>query len=129
MCVQVLRARAAAPQESTSVPPTLMKLEGAEGEWSGSVAYSEYERAFDRSFRSTERQPLTDVGLTHASSVMALVRWSRLLSVTVTHALVPLKESAPPNSPAVVHVALASVPVRPWPEASAVVVPVPSLKP
>src|SRR5438128_2498914 len=73
MWVQVLRASAALPQESTSLPPVLMKLEGADGEWFGSVAYSEYERAPGRSLRSTERQPLTEVGLSHASSVMPLV--------------------------------------------------------
>ncbi len=45
-----------------------------------------------------------------------------------TRALVPLKESAAPYFPAVVQVALERVPVLPPPEASAVVVPDPSLK-
>src|SRR5260370_742754 len=44
-----------------------------------------------------------------------------------TRALVPLKTSALPYFPAVVQVAFAIVPVFPFPEESATVVPVPSL--
>jgi hypothetical protein len=44
-----------------------------------------------------------------------------------TRALLPLKTSAFPYFPAVVQVAFAIVPVFPFPEESATVVPVPSL--
>ena len=46
----------------------------------------------------------------------------------VTCAFVPLKTSALPNLPAVVHVAPLIVPVLLFPEASVTVVPLPSLK-
>src|SRR5438105_1886394 len=128
-CVQALTASAAVPQESTSPPPVLMKPAGAEGERSGSVAYSEYDKEPGRSFSSTVRQPLTEVGLTHASSVMPLVSRRPGASFTVTQALVPLKERAPPNLPAADQAALLSVPVFALPERSAAVEPVPSLKP
>ena len=49
-------------------------------------------------------------------------------SATVTQALVPLNDSAPPYLPEAVQVALARVPVLPLPEASPAVVPLPSLK-
>ena len=45
-------------------------------------------------------------------------RSSEAASATVTHALVPLNDSAPPNLPAVVRVAPEIVPVFPWPDAS-----------
>src|SRR5690242_7230929 len=76
----------------------------------------------------TSRQPeLTADGLTHASIVIPVVRCSEALSGMVTIALIPLNTSALPYLPEVVHVAFAIVPVFPWPERSATVVPVPSL--
>src|SRR3954464_8382637 len=82
----------------------------------------------DRSFSTTVVHPaaLAD-GFTHASIVI-LVRWRLLLSLTLTMLLVPLNDRPLPYLP-VVHVALASVPVFKLPEESAVVVPVPSSKP
>src|SRR4051794_22852219 len=75
------------------------------------------------------RQPVPEVGRTHASSVMPVVRWSAAASATVTQALVPLKDSAAPYFPVAVHVAFVSVPVLPWPDASFACTPAPSLKP
>src|SRR6516164_4813260 len=68
------------------------------------------------------------VGLTHASSVIPVVRSSDGASLTTTVELVPLNLRASPYLPAVVQVALERVPVLPLPEPSAVVVPLPSLK-
>src|SRR5262245_41915821 len=59
---------------------------------------------------------------------MAPVRSSELESATVTQLLVPLKDRALPNLPAVLQVALLIVPVFPLPEASATVEPVPASK-
>ena len=65
----------------------------------------------------TSRQVLvTAVGLTHASSVMPLVRCSDAASATVTFALVPLKLRAFPYLPCVVQVALLMAPMFPLPE-------------
>src|SRR5262245_64689778 len=78
----------------------------------------------------TSCQPLvTDVGRTHASKVIAVVSCSAAALGTVTNADVPLNDSAPPFFPVGVHVAFTSVPVRPFPEASPVVVPLPSSNP
>ena len=68
-------------------------------------------------------------GLTHASTVIALVRSSEFESFTLTRALVPLKLRALPNLAEVDQVALESVPVLALPDLSAVVVPEPSSKP
>src|SRR5438874_12827608 len=68
-------------------------------------------------------------GLTHASSVIALVRSSEPAAGTVTQLDVPLKVSAAPNLPAVVHVVFVTVPLFPAPDESATVVLAPSLKP
>src|SRR2546423_13382623 len=76
-----------------------------------------------------DRQLVTLLGFTQPSSVMPLVRCRRALSLTVTQALVPLKDRALPNLPVAAQVALARAPVRPCPEASAALVPAPSLKP
>src|SRR5262249_29289383 len=78
----------------------------------------------------TSRQlDVTTAGFTHASSVIPVVRCSEAESGIETRALVPLKESASPNLPDVVHVALVIVPVLPFPEASATDVPDPSSNP
>ena len=69
------------------------------------------------------------VGKTHASSVNAVVRLSSAVEATVTQSLTPSKVRALPKRPWVVQVAPVMVPVCPLPEASAVLVPVPSLKP
>ena len=71
------------------------------------------------------------VGLTQASAVIPVVRLSELELLTLTQAFVPLKESALPNLPALApaQVVFETVPVLPFPERSAVVVPEPSSKP
>ncbi len=74
------------------------------------------------------RHPLSVVGRTHAERVIPFVRSSALASATVTISLTPSKLSALPNRPAVVHVAPLIVPVRLPPDASAALVPEPSLK-
>src|SRR5436190_3465196 len=77
----------------------------------------------------TVRHPPVAEGFTQADKVIALVRSSDALSATVTMPVVPLKATALPYLPVVLQVAPAlSVPVFNWPEASAVVVPVPSSK-
>src|SRR3954447_1497537 len=75
------------------------------------------------------RQALTVVGRTQASSVIPLVRSSEFASATVTRLFDPLKESAPPNLPAVVRVAPVIAPGLLEPELSVAVVPVASSKP
>ena len=72
--------------------------------------------------------PLRAVGYTHASSVMPPVRSSEAESATVTQESAPLNHRALPYLPAVVQVAPETAPVLPCPEASAAVVPTPSLK-
>src|SRR3954467_7971869 len=76
----------------------------------------------------TVRQPLCDtVGSTHADNVIAfVVRFSDDELATRTTLLEPLKLSALPYRPCVDHVAPVTVPTFPFPDASAVVVPVPS---
>lgn len=69
------------------------------------------------------------MGKTQASSVIPVVRLSEAESLTVTRAFEPLKERALPNLPALVLVALSTVPVFPVPEESVVVAPEPSLNP
>src|SRR5580704_4416613 len=69
-----------------------------------------------------------ELGLTHASSVTAVVRCKDAESLTTTCALVPLNDSALPYLPLVVHVALTIVPVLPFPDKSLTVVPDPALK-
>ncbi len=73
--------------------------------------------------------PPSSFGLTHASSVIPVVRSSELLSGTVTEALVPLKLRALPNLPPASHVVPDVVPLFPVPDASPTALPVPSLKP
>src|SRR3954468_22875899 len=73
------------------------------------------------------RQPLSvAVGLIQAESVMADPRLSEAALGTRTR-LVPLKVSALPEWPVVVHAGPTSVPVLPLPLRSAVVMPAPSL--
>ena len=60
---------------------------------------------------------------------MPVLRSSELLSGTVTLALEPLNDSAEPNFPAAFQVVPEVVPPLPVPDASATVVPEPSLKP
>src|ERR1043165_4616020 len=77
----------------------------------------------------TSRHTLVTVdALTHASRVIPVVRCNEAVSLIFTVAFVPLNESALPYLPAVVQVALTTVPVFPLPEASATVLPVPSVK-
>src|SRR6478735_8240880 len=69
---------------------------------------------------------LTTDGLTQASSVIAVVRRNDGASGIVTSALEPLKTSALPNFPLVVHVAFAIAPLLPCPDTSVTAVPAPS---
>ncbi len=64
---------------------------------------------------------------THASRVIAEVRWRDVASGTVTTEFPPLKLRALPNLPRT-HAVLASVPVFPFPDESVAVVPEPALK-
>src|SRR4051794_5440248 len=81
------------------------------------------------SFISAARQDTSDAGSSQASSVNPAVRPSDDELGTVTHAFVPLNESALPNLPFAAHVAFAIVPLFPAPDWSPTVVPAPSLKP
>src|SRR4051812_552786 len=83
--------------------------------------------SFEVSLRIAERHDDSVVGLSHASSVIPVVRSSEDESRTVTQAFVPLKDSAPPYLPAAVQVALASVPLLFLPDVSFTAVPDPSL--
>ena len=66
------------------------------------------------------------VGLTQASSVIAVARCNEAASGTVTRELVPLKLSALPYLPAAAQAVFARVPLLPFPDASATVEPDPS---
>src|SRR5207247_1266580 len=90
---------------------------------------SAYASPLGASLIATARHPVPESGLTHASIVIPVVRWSDGESAIVTHALLPLKYSALPNLPDVLQVALEIVPVLPWPEASPTWTPLPSLNP
>ncbi len=68
------------------------------------------------------------VGYTHASSVIPVVRLRSAVLPTVTRSLTPLKLRAFPKRPWVVQAAPEMAPVCPLPEASAALVPAPSLK-
>src|SRR5262245_2947514 len=75
----------------------------------------------------TSRQlPSPGFRFTHASNVIPVVKCSDGASGITTRALEPLKISAPPRTPAVVHEALKTVPTLPFPDASETAVPVPS---
>src|SRR5437016_7011027 len=77
----------------------------------------------------TSRQVLvTTAGFTQADSVMPVVRCRLAESGMSTRAFVPLNTSALPYLPVGVHVAFWMLPVLPWPDRSATVVPPPSLK-
>src|SRR5579884_4296935 len=92
------------------------------------LAYIAYESPPGRSLMTTACQFVTTDGFTHDSSVTAAVRSSAAASLTVTQAFVPLNDRALPYRPDVVHAAPEIVPVFPLPEASATVLPNPSLK-
>src|SRR5207247_11105267 len=81
------------------------------------------------SFINTERQPLSAVGNTHASSVIVVVNRSDGASLTVTQFVVPLKDRAPPNRPDPVHEAPVIVPLLLLPERSPATVPLASSNP
>src|SRR6266550_2512223 len=78
----------------------------------------------------TLRQPVNELGFTHASSVIPLVRRSAATSLIVTQLLAPLKSNAPPIPVRpCVQVAPVIVPVLPLPEMSLAIEPEPSLNP
>src|SRR5712692_2356716 len=66
-------------------------------------------------------------GLTHASSVIPVLRSKDWASGIVTRAELPSNDRALPNFPAAAHVALAIVPTFPLPDASPADAPAPSL--
>ena len=78
---------------------------------------------------AVRQPPPAAVGLTQASSVMPIVRSSEALSGTVTKLELPLNDSAPPKRPIGAQPVAVVVPVLPVPDASATVVPAPSLNP
>src|SRR5262245_6827600 len=100
----------------------------AEGRATSSLAYRPYASSPEISFITTVRQPLEEVGYTHASSVMPFVRSSDAESGMSTRSLTPSNDNALPTLPAVVQVAPAIVPLLLRPERSAVAVPVFSSK-
>jgi len=76
----------------------------------------------------TSRHALLTVdGLIHASRVIAVVSCNEAELLIVTNALVPLKTNALPYLPELVQVVPLTVPLFPFPELSATVVPDPSL--
>ena len=87
-----------------------------------------YARSPAASFMRTVSHPLIAVGYTHASRVMAPVRSREVASATVTQSLTPSNDNAPPYFPPVVQAAPEIVPVFPFPERSARVVPEPASK-
>src|SRR5215217_6288646 len=76
----------------------------------------------------TVSHPLMAVGYTQASNVSAPARSKLFASAIVTRAFVPLNDRALPYFPAVVQVAFVMVPLFPFPDVSARVVPVPASK-
>src|SRR5207253_1431352 len=80
-----------------------------------------------RSFATTVWEVAKLVGLTQASSVSPAVGSSAVASAAVTIEVAP-NDTAPPNLPAVDHVAPLRVAVFWFPDASAAVMPVPSSK-
>ena len=70
-----------------------------------------------------------EVGRTHASSVMPVVRSRSAASATVTMSFVPSKLSAPPFLPAAVQLAPETIPEWPLPVASDAVEPAASSNP
>jgi len=66
-------------------------------------------------------------GLTHTSSVIAVVKCNDGASGIVTSDALPSNASAPPYLPALVQVARMTFPVLPVPDTSATLVPLPSL--
>src|SRR5918995_2373242 len=82
-----------------------------------------------RSLTRSVRKSLPAFGRTQPSIVMPLVRSSEFESGTLTYALLPLNESAPPYLPAADQVAFVSVPVLPVPDWSTAVVPLPASSP
>src|ERR1041384_7879225 len=75
---------------------------------------------------TSSQKPVAVDGLTHASTVNAVVTCNDGASGTVTSAVLPLNDSAPPYLPAAVHVAPVMLPVFPVPEASVALLPAPS---
>src|SRR5689334_5618878 len=75
----------------------------------------------------TLRQLLSSaLGLTQASSVMPVLRWSEVESAMLTMSWAPSKLTAPWVWPVLLQVAADSVPLLPEPESSATVEPLPA---
>ena len=68
-------------------------------------------------------------GKTHASSVLPVAKCNDGESLILTHPLVPLKVSAPPNLPEVVQLGPMITPTFPFADESPALVPVPSSNP
>ena len=79
--------------------------------------------------KTAARQPPDTEGITHASSVIPVVRSSEFASGTVTQSLTPSKLNAAPNLPAPVHTGPEIAPAFPFPDESAAVVPDPASNP
>src|SRR3954449_13171308 len=77
----------------------------------------------------TVRNPADEVGRTHASRVIPVVKSSELESGTTTTLPIPLNDSALPNLHEVFQVAPVIEPALPLPDRSASVVPAPSSEP
>src|SRR5690349_13866610 len=88
-----------------------------------SELYREYGAFPDPALKITGPEFVTVPGSTQASSVIPLLRCSEAESLTVTQLFVPLKDSAGPEWPWLVQVALVTVPVLPLPDRSVTVVP------
>src|SRR3954468_16157581 len=110
-CVQVFSGGAALPVTDPMPPPVLAQALGL----AVPEAYSDQSRSPVRSFMIAVRQASFWVGLTQASSVIALVRCRSAASSMVTQSLTPSNRSAPPYLPVVVHVASRIVPGGPLP--------------
>jgi hypothetical protein len=126
-CVHVADARGDPPSRIRAWPEIVT---WDCGRFVSELEYSPYTRSLGRSLTTSVLKSPPAFGLTHASSVMPVVRSRELESGTVTNELEPLNESALPNLPALApaHVALESVPLLPFPDRSAVVEPAPSSK-
>ena len=81
------------------------------------------------SFSSTVPQPVLAAGLTHASTVIPVLRSSEAASATPTELLDPLKVRTLPYLPVAFQAVFDATPLLAYPDEFAVAVPVPSSKP
>src|SRR5260370_32293167 len=111
------------PPRSTLFPyTTLFRSESSPNRYSSSMVWLHL-------LMTEEMLELAAATFTQAEKVAAVPGFKELELAASTSAVVPLKVRASPLWPAVVQAAPDKVPVFPLPLASAVVVPLPSLKP